>query len=56
MRGESDGRSSLVEVRIDNRATPIHSFKRRMRETEDKPRPCPGTVYKLRDWKVSSDL
>ncbi|MDR7127648.1 hypothetical protein J2X53_004504, partial [Pseudorhodobacter sp. 4114] len=31
-------------------------FKRRMREPEDKPRPRPGTVYKLRDWKVSPDL
>ncbi|MFQ6776137.1 thiamine pyrophosphate-binding protein [Cereibacter sphaeroides] len=47
---------SVVEVRIDDRATPIHSFKRRMRETEAKPRPRPGTVYKLRDWKVSPDL
>jgi len=47
---------SVVEVRIDDRATPIHSFKRRMRETEDKPRPRPGTVYKLRDWKISPDL
>ena len=47
---------SVVEVRIDDRATPIHSFKRRMREGSDKPRPRPGTVYKLRDWKVSPDL
>ncbi|MBU0643360.1 MAG: thiamine pyrophosphate-binding protein [Alphaproteobacteria bacterium] len=47
---------SVVEVRIDDRATPIHSFKRRMREPEDKPRPRPGTVYKLREWKVSPDL
>jgi acetolactate synthase-1/2/3 large subunit len=43
-------------VRIDDRATPIHSFKRRMREGAVKPRPRPGTVYKLRDWKVSPDL
>lgn len=47
---------SVVEVRIDERATPIHSFKRRMKESEDKPRPRPGTVYKLRDWKISPDL
>ncbi|MGB8813229.1 MAG: thiamine pyrophosphate-binding protein [Paracoccaceae bacterium] len=47
---------SVVEVRIDDRATPIHSFKRRMSETSDGPRPRPGTVYKLRDWKVSPDL
>lgn len=47
---------SVVEIRIDDRATPIHSFKRRMRELEASPRPRPGTVYKLRDWKVSPDL
>ncbi|MCB6178569.1 thiamine pyrophosphate-binding protein [Rhodobacter sp. Har01] len=47
---------SVVEIRIDDRATPLHGFKRRMRETEDKPRPRPGTVYKLRAWKVSPDL
>lgn len=47
---------SVVEVRIDDRATPIHSFKRRMREGADTPRPRPGTVYKLREWKVSPDL
>lgn len=47
---------SVVEVRIDDLATPIHSFKRRMREGADKPRPRPGTVYKLREWKVSADL
>lgn len=47
---------SEVEVRIDDRGTPIHSFKRRMRETEAKPRPRPGTVSKLRGWKISPDL
>lgn len=47
---------SVVEVRIDDRATPIHSFKRRLREKSDTPYPRPGTVYKLRDWKVSPDL
>lgn len=47
---------SVVEVRIDERATPIHSFKRRMDEPADKVRPRPGTVYKLRAWKVSPDL
>jgi acetolactate synthase-1/2/3 large subunit len=46
----------VVEVRIDDRATPIHSFKRRTRETEEKPRPRPGTVYKLREWKVPPTL
>ena len=47
---------SVVEVRIDDLATPIHSFKRRLREGSDTPRPRPGTVYKLRDWKVSPDI
>ncbi|MDR6953954.1 acetolactate synthase-1/2/3 large subunit [Ancylobacter sp. 3268] len=47
---------SVVEVRVDDLATPIHSFKRRLREGADAPRPRPGTVYKLRDWKVSPDL
>ncbi|SHO66583.1 acetolactate synthase-1/2/3 large subunit [Pseudoxanthobacter soli DSM 19599] len=47
---------SVVEFRIDDLATPIHSFKRRMREGGDAPRPRPGTVYKLRDWKTSPTL
>ena len=47
---------SVVEVRIDDRATPIHSFKRRLREKSDTPFARPGTVYKLRDWKVSPKL
>ncbi|MGO4853574.1 thiamine pyrophosphate-binding protein [Phaeovulum sp. W22_SRMD_FR3] len=47
---------SVVEVRIDDRATPIHSFKRRLREKSDTPFARPGTVYKLRDWKVSPGL
>lgn len=47
---------SVVEVRIDDRATPIHSFKRRLREKTETPYPRPGTVYKLRDWKISPDL
>ena len=37
---------SVVEVRIDDRATPIHSFKRRMQEPDEKPRPRPGTAYR----------
>lgn len=45
---------SVVEVRVDERATPIHSFKRRLRD--DRPRPRPGTVYRLPDWRVSPDL
>jgi acetolactate synthase I/II/III large subunit len=47
---------SVVEVRIDDRATPIHSFKRRMKEAGHAPKPRPGTVYKLRQFKLSPDL
>jgi acetolactate synthase-1/2/3 large subunit len=47
---------SVVEVRIDEMATPIHSFKRRLEEPEDQERVRPGKVYKLREWKVSPDL
>ena len=47
---------SVVEIRIDEMATPIHSFKRRLQEPDDKERVRPGKVYKLRDWKVSPDL
>ncbi len=47
---------SVVEVRIDEMATPIHSFKRRLQQPDDTQRQRPGTVYKLRDWKVSPDL
>lgn len=47
---------SVVEVRIDDRATPIHSFKRRMKEAGQAPKPRPGTVYKLRQFKISPDL
>jgi acetolactate synthase I/II/III large subunit len=47
---------SVVEVRIDDRATPIHSFKRRMKEVGAAPKPRPGTVYKLRQFKISPDL
>lgn len=47
---------SVVEVRIDDRATPIHSFKRRLREKTDTTFPRPGTVYRLLDWKVSPDI
>ncbi|MHA6262288.1 thiamine pyrophosphate-binding protein [Arenibacterium sp. CAU 1754] len=47
---------SVVEVRIDEMATPIHSFKRRLAEPDNKERVRPGKVYKLREWKVSPDL
>lgn len=46
---------SVVEFRINDLATPIHSFKKRLKEGGEI-RPRPGTVYKLRDWKISPDL
>jgi acetolactate synthase-1/2/3 large subunit len=46
---------SVVEVLIDPRATPIHSFRRRLAE-QGRRMPRPGTVYELRAWKVSPDL
>ncbi|MDB5548107.1 MAG: acetolactate synthase [Tardiphaga sp.] len=47
--------SVVVEVLIDPRATPIHSFRRRIAEP-GKVMPRPGTVYELRAWKISPDL
>ena len=47
---------SVVEIRIDDMATPLHSFKRRLKEPDEKERVRPGKVYKLREWKVSPDL
>lgn len=47
---------SLVEVMIDPRATPIHSFRRRQADKSPKPPVRPGTVYELRDWKLAVDL
>ena len=45
---------SVVEIRTDDVATPLHSFKSRLQSKKAKPRP--GTVYSLRDWKVSPKL
>jgi acetolactate synthase-1/2/3 large subunit len=39
---------SVVKVRIDDRATHIHSFMRRMQEIRVELRLRPGKVYKLR--------
>lgn len=47
--------SSVVEIMIDPRATPIHSFRRRLSQPERK-MARPGTVYELRDWKISPSL
>jgi acetolactate synthase-1/2/3 large subunit len=46
---------SVIEVMIDARATPIHSFRRRLAEPA-KAKVRPGTVYELRDWTCSPDL
>ncbi|MFK7891430.1 MAG: thiamine pyrophosphate-binding protein [Granulosicoccus sp.] len=42
---------SVVEIRTDDQMTPLHSFKRR-KDSKKKPA-LPGTVYSLRDWKIS---
>ena len=47
--------ASVVEVLIDPRATPIHSFRRRLAEP-GRVLPRPGTVYELRAWKISPSL
>ncbi|MDF2998413.1 MAG: acetolactate synthase [Xanthobacteraceae bacterium] len=47
--------ASVVEVLIDPRATPIHSFRRRLAEP-GKVSPRPGTVYELRAWTISPGL
>lgn len=47
--------ASVVEVLIDPRATPIHSFRRRLADPS-KISPRPGTVYELRDWTISPGL
>lgn len=47
--------ASLVEVLIDPRATPIHSFRRRFADPARKP-VRPGTVYELRQWRQATDL
>jgi acetolactate synthase-1/2/3 large subunit len=44
----------VLEVLIDPRATPIHSFRRRLGQL-GKVQPRPGTVYDLREWKMSPD-
>jgi acetolactate synthase-1/2/3 large subunit len=43
----------VVDVRIDSDATPIRSFRRRLREGKFYPRP--GTVYELRPWTRSPE-
>ncbi|MBE7209441.1 MAG: hypothetical protein INR65_00320 [Gluconacetobacter diazotrophicus] len=40
---------------VDPRATPIHSFRRRLADPDRRPR-RPGTVYELRPWTRSPGL
>lgn len=46
---------SVIEFLIDPRATPIHGYKRRLADP-GKRSARPGTVYTLREWKISPDL
>lgn len=46
---------SVVEIRTDAKATPIHSLRRRI-ENPNPEQKRPGTVYALREWKKSPDL
>ncbi len=46
----------VLEVRIDPRATPLHSFRRRLVEGEEgKTFDRPGTAYELRPWSRSAE-
>lgn len=46
----------VLEVRIDPRATPLHSFRRRLAEGgEGRVFDRPGTTYELRPWTRSAD-
>ena len=47
--------ASVVEVRTDPNATPIHSLRRRLQDPNPD-RKRPGTVYQLRNWKRSRSL
>lgn len=46
---------SVVEIRTDPKATPIHSLRRRI-ENPNPEQKRPGTVYALREWKKSPGL
>ena len=46
----------VLEVRIDPRATPLHSFRRRLAEgAEGRAFDRPGTTYELRPWSRSAE-
>lgn len=46
---------SVIEVRTDAKATPIHSLRRRI-ENPNPEQKRPGSVYALREWKRSPSL
>ena len=46
---------SVVEIRTDPTATPIHSLRRRLENPSPEQR-RPGSVYQLRSWKKSPAL
>ena len=46
----------VLEVRVDPRATPLHSFRRRLAEgAEGRQFDRPGTAYELRPWSKSAE-
>ncbi|MFL5799644.1 MAG: thiamine pyrophosphate-binding protein [Actinomycetota bacterium] len=49
----ASGRPAVVDVRTDPEATPIHGYRRRLREGGTHPRP--GTVYGLPPWRRSPE-
>jgi acetolactate synthase-1/2/3 large subunit len=46
-------RPVVVDVRTEQLATPVHSYRRRLAEGKSYPRP--GTVYQLPPWRRSAD-
>jgi len=49
----ASARPAVIDVRVDPKATPIHSYRRRLAEGKSYPRP--GTVYELPRWRRSPD-
>ncbi|QIN80887.1 thiamine pyrophosphate-binding protein [Rubrobacter marinus] len=46
----------VLDIRIDSRATPLHSFRRRLAEgAEGRTFDRPGTTYELRPWNRSAE-
>ncbi len=47
-------RPAVIDIRTDPKATPVHSYRRRLAEGKSYPRP--GTVYQLPPWRRSPAL